>query len=114
MTEKNRNEQHYTVIRDNLKQLEVYAGKTGMEIVEIPFPPAIQINGLRTPASYANFLIINGAVLVPTFSVNTDESVLSCFADYFPGRTVIPVDCRLLSYGQGGVHCIAMQVPKCH
>jgi agmatine deiminase len=114
MMEKNRSEQHYTVIRNNLKQLEVYAWKAGMEIVEIPFPPAMFVNSLRTPASYANFLVINGAVLVPTFSVKTDESVLSCFADYFPGRTIIPVDCRRLSYGQGGVHCIAMQVPKCH
>jgi agmatine deiminase len=96
--EGNNSDCNYSVTRKNLQQLEAYAGKKGMEIVEIPFPPPIQINSTRTPASYVNFLILNGAVLVPTYSAETDEPVLSRFADYFADRAIIPVDCKTKSF----------------
>ena len=72
--------------------------------------PGRQIRaGLRTPATYMNFLILNGAVLVPVFDDPRDESTLALFARYFTGREIIPIDCRALVYGQGAIHCSSMQ-----
>jgi agmatine deiminase len=96
-------------LRRNLAELEGYARRLNLEIVEVPMPGRQVRSGLRTPATYLNFLILNGAVLVPVFDDPRDESVLALFARYFTGREIVPIDCRALVYGQGAIHCCSMQ-----
>ena len=69
-------------------------------------------DGQRLPASYANFLIINGAVLMPAFrQPNRDAEAAEVLAGCFPGRKIIPVDCLDLVWGLGTLHCISQQQP---
>ncbi len=67
--------------------------------------------GRRLPASYANFLIINGAVLVPQYDDPADPLALEQLARCFPGRKMIPVDCQALIEQYGSLHCVTMQLP---
>jgi agmatine deiminase len=70
------------------------------------------IEGQRVPASYANFLIINGAVLVPTFRQRKrDVAACGIIGECFPGREVVPIDCSELIWGLGTLHCISQQQP---
>jgi agmatine deiminase len=74
-------------------------------------PKKILREGLRLPASYANFYIANTRVLVPTFSDPADEVALSLLRKCFPGRHVIGIDCRELIWGLGTFHCLTQQQP---
>jgi agmatine/peptidylarginine deiminase len=77
-----------------------------------PIPPILDDAGRRLPASYANFLIINGAVLLPVYAVAADAAAVSLLADCFPERAIIPIDCRPLISQNGSLHCITMQFPE--
>ncbi len=80
--------------------------------VALPWPPALHdSDGKRLPLSYANFLVINGAVLVPVYGVDTDRDALTRIAEAFPGRQTIPINALPLVRQHGGVHCATMQVP---
>ena len=68
-------------------------------------------DGHRLPATYANFLILNGAVLVPTYASPKDALALSRLAPAFPGREIIGIDCRPLIRQHGSLHCVTMQFP---
>jgi agmatine deiminase len=68
--------------------------------------------GYRLPAGYANFLVINGAVLVPTYNDPADRQALAIIGEAFPGREVIGIDCRTLIRQHGSLHCVTMQIPK--
>ena len=102
-------DENYAALRRNAADLHGFAERLGLEIVEVPMPGRQIRAGLRTPATYMNFLILNGAVLVPVFNDPRDESTLALFARYFAGREIIPIDCRALVYGQGAIHCSSMQ-----
>lgn len=83
-----------------------------LEVVPISMPREVEGADGRLPASYANFYIGNSAVLVPVFGdARRDGDALGALSDYFPGRSVVPVDCRALVYGFGGVHCVTQQQP---
>lgn len=69
-------------------------------------------DGYRLPATYANFLIINGAVLVPTYASNKDEIAKSQLAIAFPNHDIIGIDCRSLIKQHGSLHCVTMQLPE--
>jgi len=75
-------------------------------------PRPISYQGRRLPASYANFYIANGLVLVPTFNDVNDRSALAIFADLFPDREVVGIYCGDLVWGFGAVHCMTQQQPK--
>lgn len=82
------------------------------QLVPLPLPPAIHDEtGRRLPAGYPNFLILNGAVLVPTYGVATDAEALQRLRPCFPGREVIGIDCRALIHQYGSLHCVTMQIP---
>lgn len=82
------------------------------KLVPLPLPPAIHDEeGQRLPAGYPNFLILNGAVLVPTYGVPTDAEALARLRPCFPDRDVIGVDCRTLIHQYGSLHCVTMQIP---
>jgi agmatine deiminase len=110
--EENTWDPNYKILQENWEQLQMYKELYALEIIPLPMPSPIQLNGLRTPASYANFLIINNAVLLPVFQDPKDAQAIQTLQDCFPNRTIHPIDCRHLSFGQGGIHCISMQVPR--
>lgn len=81
-------------------------------LVPLPLPqPIYDADGQRLPAGYANFLIINGAVLVPTYGDPADAEALATLSNCFEGREVIGIDCRALIHQYGSLHCVTMQIP---
>lgn len=83
------------------------------KLIPLPLPAAIHdADGKRLPAGYANFLITNGAVLVPTYADALDGEALARLRPAFPGREVVGVDCRALIHQYGSLHCVTMQIPK--
>ena len=102
---------NHNTLSANITLLEKYAAEHDLRIIEVPMPGRKRVKDVVVPASYLNFLIINGAVLVPVFQDPADEPALCLFEKHFPGRKIIPLDCTLLGYGLGGIHCVTMQVP---
>jgi agmatine deiminase len=99
---------------DNLRRLEIASRDPGvgpLRIVELPFPRAITMNGERLPASYANFYIANGVVLVPTFNDPQDRVALSIIAGLMPDRRVFGIHALDLVWGYGTLHCLTQQEP---
>ena len=109
--ERNKTRPNYKSLKKNLLVLNNYAKQHHLNAVEIPMPGDVIVNNFNTPASYMNFIFLNGAILVPTFGDRLDEHVLNLFRQHSGGREVIGVDSRILTFGQGGMHCISMQVP---
>lgn len=92
---------------------EVVKSLKGMRLVPLPMPePVVDEQGKRLPATYANFLIINGAVLVPTYNCQHDAEAIDTIGALFPGRAVIGIDARVLIKQGGSIHCATMQLPK--
>lgn len=86
-------------------------GNGRWSLVPLPLPsPVLDAEGRRLPASYANFLILNRRVLVPTYEDRADEIALRRIDAAFPEHTVIPVDCRGLVAQNGSLHCATMQI----
>ncbi len=112
VVEKDRNDPNYGPLRDNLERLrEVKIEGTSLEILTVPMPARIDWEGLRLPASYANFYIANSSVLLPTFSDPADEQAISVLQQAFPNRRIAPIDCRELIWGLGAFHCLTQQQP---
>ena len=81
-------------------------------LTALPFPDAIYNDeSERLPATYANFLIMNGAVLVPVYDVSQDAQALEIIGGIFPEREVIAINCRPLIHQHGSLHCVTMQIP---
>ena len=105
------------VLADNLARLRSFHGPGGQpfEVVEIPLPEACEVVGWRLPvlpASYVNFLIVNGGVLVPTFRQGkNDDRALGIIREMFPGRQISGIDCLDLVEEGGTLHCISQQQP---
>jgi len=97
---------------DNLRRLQLAAKKRPLRITTIPFPRPVTMNGERLPASYANFYIANGAVLVPTFNDPSDRVALNGIAEAFPRYTVIGIHAVDLVWGLGTLHCLTQQQPS--
>jgi agmatine deiminase len=112
VVEEDRQDENYEPLQENLARLrQMKIGKDKIEIVTLPMPKKIVREGLRLPASYANFYIANACVLVPTFGDPADEIALSALRKCFPGRHVIGIDCRELIWGLGTFHCLTQQQP---
>ena len=97
---------------DNLRRLEIASEKQPLHIIPIPFPRPVMMNGERLPASYANFYIANGAVLVPTFNDPNDRVALNGIAEAFPRYTVVGIHAVDLVWGLGTLHCLTQQQPE--
>jgi agmatine deiminase len=98
--------------RDNLDRLELAGGAAGaLRIVKLPYPRPVVMNGERLPASYANFYIGNGVVIVPTFNDANDRVALNTLAELFPSRRVIGIHAVDLVWGLGTLHCLTQQQP---
>lgn len=112
--EPNRRDSNHRVLSENLRRLRRWRTPAGrrIEVVELPMPGRMAFEGRRVPASYANFLILNGAVLVPVFrQPRRDAEACRILAACFPGREIVPIDCRELIWGLGTLHCISQQQP---
>ena len=94
--------------KDNLDRLKWHSS---LRVVTLPFPRAVTMNGERLPASYANFYVANGVVIVPTFNDPADRAALETIAREFPGRTVTGVHSVDLVWGLGTLHCLTQQQP---
>lgn len=104
---------HYPALRAMEQELEALASQHGLRLVPLPMtPPLFDEDGERMPATYANFLIINGAVLVPTYQCATDQVALQRLAGVFPNHNVIGIDCLPLIAQHGSLHCVTMQLPE--
>ena len=95
---------------DNLRRLELASGPK-LRVVKLPYPRAVIMNGERLPASYANFYIANGVVIVPTFNDANDRIALNTLADFFPDRQIVGVHAVDLVWGLGTLHCLTQQQP---
>jgi agmatine deiminase len=113
VVEENCDDENYAPLQDNLARLRrMKIGGRKIDIVTLPMPKKIVREGLRLPASYANFYIANTYVLVPTFADPADEAALSILRECFPHRRVIGIDCRELIWGLGTFHCLTQQQPR--
>ncbi len=105
---------NYNPLQDNLKRLQTATLENGNKpkIVSLPMPKQLEFDGLRIPASYANFLILNKTVLVPTFNDANDRVALNTLADCFPDRDIIGIAASDFIWGFGTLHCLSQQIPK--
>jgi agmatine deiminase len=100
-------------LRENLERLKAARTADGKQftIVELPLPRPVVFRGQRLPASYANFYVANGVVLVPTFHDPNDRIALNILAEVFPGREVVGIHSVDLIWGLGALHCMSQQQP---
>ncbi|HEX4612658.1 MAG TPA: agmatine deiminase family protein [Urbifossiella sp.] len=106
-------DENYAPLQENLDRLRGMTDLDGgkLEIVPLPMPAPRVYDGMRIPASYANFYIANGTVIVPTFNDPADRTALGLLADLFPGRAVVGISCVDLVWGLGTLHCMTQQEP---
>ncbi len=88
------------------------AGGAAYRCLALPWPRPILDGGRRLAASYANFLIMNGAVLMPAYDDPADPVAAAVLAEAFPGREIVRIPCRSLIWQNGSLHCITMQLPE--
>ncbi|MGB7190615.1 MAG: agmatine deiminase family protein [Acidobacteriaceae bacterium] len=113
VTESNREDENHLPLAENLDRLRAARNLHGQpfEIVELPMPTPVVFEGQRLPASYANFYIANGLVLVPTFNDPNDRQALNTLARVFPERKVVGIHCGDFIWGLGALHCMTQQQP---
>ena len=115
VVEEDPSDANYPILQDNLKRLRTLRDQEGRElnVVELPMPGPIEHEGQRLPASYANFYIANGIVLMPTFQrPKADKRALEILQKEFTDRKVVGVDSTELIWGLGSFHCISQQEPR--
>ncbi len=113
MVEPNSKDENHAPLRANLRRLQAARDQDGrqLNIVEIPMPAPVVFEGRRLPASYANFYIANGVVLVPVFNSANDRIALNTLAQVFPKREIVPIYSGDFIWGFGAMHCMAQQQP---
>jgi agmatine deiminase len=112
--ETNPDDPNYEPLRENIRRLRAATDQDGkpLAIVELPMPAPVIFEGRRLPASYANFYIANGLVLVPVFNDANDRIALDVLADLFPDRDVVGIYSGDLIWGFGAMHCMTQQEPS--
>jgi agmatine deiminase len=113
MVEPNAKDENHAPLRANLRRLQSARDQDGrqLNIVEIPMPQPVVFEGRRLPASYANFYIANGVVLVPVFNSANDRVALNSLAQVFPTREILPIYSGDFIWGFGAMHCMTQQQP---
>lgn len=107
-------DEHYlalSAMAGELAGLRTPAGRP-YRLLPLPWPGPVFLGKERLPASYANFLAINGAVLVPTYGVPADRAALDVIGHAFPGRRIVGIECSTLIRQHGSLHCATMQLPR--
>jgi agmatine deiminase len=98
---------NYAACEENRSRLVA----AGLNVTVLPYLPYAEVAGEEIAASYLNFYICNGAVIVPVAGADTDAQALEIIASAYPGREIVPVPGLVLAFGGGGPHCITQQVP---
>jgi agmatine deiminase len=106
--EKDPKDENHRPLRENLERLRA----ARLDVIPLPMPRPVVFDGMRVPASYANFYVANGVVLVPTFNDPQDRRALGIIADSFPGREAVGIHCRDFVWGLGTLHCATQQEPR--
>jgi agmatine deiminase len=106
-------DENHEPLKENSERLKTLRDETGrlLRVVDLPMPGRLEHDGQRLPASYANFYIANGMVLVPTYRDPRDAEALKILQGVFPKHRVIGVDSTELIWGLGSFHCISQQEP---
>jgi agmatine deiminase len=114
MVESNATDANHAPLAENFRRLRAATDQNGkkLQIVELPMPRPVVFEGRRLPASYANFYIANGAVLVPVFNDPNDRIALNTFAEVFPSREIVPIYSGDFIWGFGAMHCMTQQQPE--
>jgi agmatine deiminase len=112
-TESDTGDENHLPLAENLERLHAARNlkRTPYTIKTLPMPAPVVFHGQRLPASYANFYIANGLVLVPTFNDPNDRIALNTLAECFPNRIVTGIHCTDLIWGLGALHCMTQQEP---
>ena len=105
--------ENYEALRENIRRLRDATTEDGKPVatIDLPMPAPVYFEGRRLPASYANFYIANGLVLVPVFNDPNDRVALDILVDTFPDRDIVPIYCGDLIWGFGAIHCMTQQQP---
>ena len=113
VVETNRADENHGPLAENLDRLRAARNRDGQpfRIVELPLPSPVVFEGQRLPASYANFYIANGLVLVPTFNDANDRHALNTLAEVFPRHRIVGIHCLDFIWGLGALHCMTQQQP---
>lgn len=113
MVESNLKDKNYKPLRENVRRLRAARDQDGktLNVIEIPMPRPVIFEKRRLPASYANFYIANGIVLVPVFNDPNDRIALDILTELFPGREIVPIYSGDLVWGFGTMHCMTQQQP---
>ncbi|TSC98436.1 MAG: agmatine deiminase [Candidatus Peregrinibacteria bacterium Greene1014_49] len=114
VVEENTKDPNYAPLRENLERLKTMRDEKGtlLTIHTLPMPKEFVVEDRRMAASYANFYIANGVVLVPVYKQDSDAEALNVLAKCFPDRKIVEIDCRELIWGYGSVHCGTQQMPS--
>jgi len=109
-----KDDEHFEALLSMEKQLGSFKTLEGKpyRLIPLPMADAVYDNGERLPATYANFLIINGAVLFPAYNSPKDEIARQQLQQVFPDREIIDINCLPLIKQHGSLHCITMQFPE--
>ena len=112
----NESDPHYPALAAMETELQALRRSDGepYRLVPLPWPrPCFDpVDGHRLPATYANFLIVNSAVLVPVYGDAADSRALAALAAAFPDRDIVPIDCLSVIRQHGSLHCLTMQLPR--
>jgi len=101
-------DEHYSELKLMEEELVELSNEYGFRLIALPMSDACYFEGERLPATYANFLFVNGAVLVPTYGVRQDEEALEIFRKTFPDRDIVGINCFSLIKQHGSLHCVTM------
>lgn len=104
---------NHKLLKENWERLQSATDQDGkrLKVVALPMPEPVVFEGQRLPASYANFYIANGLVLVPTFNDPRDREALGILSELFPDRQVVGIHCTDFVWGLGTLHCMTQQQP---
>lgn len=111
----NRDDEHFDALNKMKLELHQFVDFEGnpYNLIELPMPDACyDAEGNRLPATYANFTIVNNAVLIPVYGVQQDELAIEILKECFPEREIIALNCRVLIEQHGSLHCVTMQYPE--
>lgn len=114
VVEQDKKDDNYAPLQENLRELQKMRLANGkqLNIVELPMPAPLIVDGERLPASYGNFYICNAGVIVPTFNDKNDDKALDLLQSLFLDRPVIGLDSTRIVWGLGSFHCLSQQIPK--
>ena len=111
--EDDESDENHGILKENWERLKKAGNEKGKKwnLVKFPMPDKVADGNVRLPASYANFLISNGTVLLPVFECDTDDRAIKIARELFPKREIVPITCNTLVYGLGTIHCVSQQEP---